>query len=584
YFCHPLLKSWEFTIASFADYQINAFKWNMIVALGFSHEEVGGIGKVIYDDLDAGLKIRNDELMNLQQEAERAENQLNMIQTLMSSATSEGRIRKLKADANAQMHHLRTCENMLQDAIKDTEYHSRFYQFLLSQYETLFHFYFQEIYDPEMGAKDQFFSQDSPAGFRLIYKHGRSEPDVWERIEDEKLYIRSLCDFFEAIPSALISACEWEKGKEEIYRITRKIIEHVQSPLFLRTAYERIQKSPFKGGHKTPWSYVSGANLQALVRCYFSRENQLTCEKAMAATEKDLCIIWIDQMKAQEQKLLDQFIKYPHRSLLAESPTHAFLFQPGLELFKNAWSDKGFTYTWLRDQIIEPSVQFYRLIRLEPMEQVFLINRLLDSVNLPRSFLQKFRFDANRALTLREFQEKLIGWLKKSNLTFDEVVLKTFLHGVLVRSIPFSSKENIYQLVTRHPDIFDQTQFNSLILDDPIAYDSLVHMLILLGDKCHIQLSDLIELFQSHKMIYPKSLYFADTNWVDYFFSFRINPITLELDLWRSTLDGLKAYPMINWKQSFKENGEPWIIYNHPEEYVANRMTIDTLSPNIKKV
>ena len=39
------------------------------------------------------------------------------------------------------------------------------------------------------------------------------------------------------------------------------------------------------------------------------------------------------------------------------------------ELFKSAWSDRNFTYTWVRDRVIEPSREFYNQFLLKEDEQ-----------------------------------------------------------------------------------------------------------------------------------------------------------------------------------------------------------------------
>jgi hypothetical protein len=36
-------------------------------------------------------------------------------------------------------------------------------------------------------------------------------------------------------------------------------------------------------------------------------------------------------------------------------PTHAFTLLPGFEKFREGWEDLGFSYTWVRDQLILPS-------------------------------------------------------------------------------------------------------------------------------------------------------------------------------------------------------------------------------------
>ena len=59
--------------------------------------------------------------------------------------------------------------------------------------------------DIEVGQYD-----DCPAGFRLIYKHGRKDASTWTLIFNADQWIDSLTDFFRSIEQDLIAAYEWE--------------------------------------------------------------------------------------------------------------------------------------------------------------------------------------------------------------------------------------------------------------------------------------------------------------------------------------------------------------------------------------
>ena len=92
------------------------------------------------------------------------------------------------------MHHLRACQDLYEQDRADLEQFQNFYPFIITQLSSLFPLYFQEIYDAEMQdfQGDQY--DDSPAGFRLIYKYGRSEASVWKLIQDADQWIAVLVD------------------------------------------------------------------------------------------------------------------------------------------------------------------------------------------------------------------------------------------------------------------------------------------------------------------------------------------------------------------------------------------------------
>jgi hypothetical protein len=63
-------------------------------------------------------------------------------------------------------------------------------------------------------------------------------------------------------------------------------------------------------------------------------------------------------------------------------------------------------------------------------------------------------------------------------------------------------------------------------------------------------------------------LLFADTNWESWWFSFVVDPVTLELQLWRTDRWGLRGEEMREWRPYM--NGEkkiPWVIYTNPAQY-----------------
>jgi hypothetical protein len=66
----------------------------------------------------------------------------------------------------------------------------------------------------------------------------------------------------------------------------------------------------------------------------------------------------------------------------------------------------------------------------------------------------------------------------------------------------------------------------------------------------------------------PAPVIFADTNWVQEYFGFLVNPGTCELGLWRVDYLGSEGAPMTRWKQWMHNTPSlPWSIYTRPFEY-----------------
>ena len=69
-------------------------------------------------------------------------------------------------------------------------------EFLITEYDKKFRDYFQEVYDAEIHDISSNPFDDSPAGFRLIFKHGRSNPSMWTRISSVQEFVEALVSFF----------------------------------------------------------------------------------------------------------------------------------------------------------------------------------------------------------------------------------------------------------------------------------------------------------------------------------------------------------------------------------------------------
>ena len=380
---HPLLRVWEYTLASFSDYKIEFFRWNLYTSLGLDQKDEGGIAHLLYQDIQRKLDNANLKSHSLVNDYNQAADEVNAAQTLLSQADRSDRISSLKAELESRLMHARACKELLDDARHRSEFYANFFSFLLKQYSEHFQAHFQEIYDPEMCDVTAGLYEDSPAGFRLVYKHGRKDPTLWTKIYDSEGYIKSLTAFFNATEQELISMCEWKEGEKEIREVTTLILHHLQTKEFLSSAQERMAKRygaslPTEKEEKKPWSYTSGGTMSSLLSCYFCLESKLTVEERAIESPQDLLIFLIDTLKSLPPNVTDTFEKDIDASLLMESPNHAFLLKPGLSQFKEGWQDSGFTYTWVRDTLINPSKSKFEGVLLEREKQKELAKKFFD--------------------------------------------------------------------------------------------------------------------------------------------------------------------------------------------------------------
>ena len=366
---NSLLKAWEFTLASFSEVKMEFSRWNLYLSLGLAPEEPGGIGEVIYKIIDEKISAINHKIEEYQKQYEIAFDQVRATEALLRNAASESDARRLQAEYQSRAYHMRSCLDMRDKVYSQGSNYSTLFSFLVKQYDQKFPEYFQEIYDAEMQDFQGEQYNDSPAGFRLVYKHGRPDPSLWTLIYTADQYIDALLDFFSATETQVAAACEWEGGEKEVLDLTSAIVSHVRSKTFLETALRRMAKV-----QKKPWAYISGGTVTTLLKTYYCRENEFTREEKWVESESELLIFILDVLKNLPPKISDPFFKDPNTGMLMNSPSHVFLLLPGQEGLHQGSQEEIFTYTWVRDEIFLPSQRFYTDMRLSSAEQSFLLD------------------------------------------------------------------------------------------------------------------------------------------------------------------------------------------------------------------
>ena len=240
---NALLKSWEFTLASFSEVKMEFSRWNMYSSLGFAPEEKGGIGELIYSRLDEKIVEINKKLEEAQKDYEIAFDQLRATESLMRNVSSDSEARRLQAEMQSRTYHMRSCLDKRDTLYSRGSNYSKLFSFLAKQYDAKFPEYFQEIYDAEMQDFQGDLYDDSPAGFRLVYKHGRPDPSLWTLIYDADQYIDSLLDFFSTTEPQIAANCEWDGGSQDILELSAAIISHIRTETFLETSLKRMSKA-----------------------------------------------------------------------------------------------------------------------------------------------------------------------------------------------------------------------------------------------------------------------------------------------------------------------------------------------------
>jgi hypothetical protein len=570
----PLARAWEYTIASFSEVKMDFSRWNLFIGLGLNHSEKNGIGKVIYDFVDQKIGDSNVKLEEYQRDYEIAFDQLRAVETLLKQASSESEARRLKAEFQSRSHHMHACLELRDKFYKKASFYSQLFSFFVEKLDKSFPESFQEIYDPEMQDVEVKEYEDAPAGFRLVYKHGRRDASLWSMIRSEEQFVDALVDFFKQIEPSIASECS-EKGiEDDAKEIISLIILHVRTQEFIKSSYKRIAQQG-DDPKKKPWCYISGGAMNSLIKAYFIQQREIDEETFTVEGGLDLLTLIIETLKSIPYNFSAYFPKESKKKILMHSPTHAFLLEPYQEKFFIGWDNNRFTYTWIRDHVIEIFLQFYQRMILNEGEQIFLLHSFIKLVSPDvGSFLLQNVTQAQSS-TIKEWAERVLSCVQK-NLFFEDV-LSSFLY----RSLPLvhsdSAKSVLYGIVREKVGpqasaMIDEIDFSHQeYLTAEVVKEMAKGLLFLSLEKLgtHFDVDEYVSK-KAELMGFsaPLPLIFADSNWSQNKFAFVVSPIHQQVELWRVPGVGAEGIRMSSWLPFLSKRAkQPWGIYIKPQQY-----------------
>ncbi|HSX10292.1 MAG TPA: hypothetical protein VLF94_01050 [Chlamydiales bacterium] len=528
-----LLRSWEYTLASFCDVKTDFARWNLYIGLGMNADHKGGIGAFLYAEVNEQLQKCNREIEILSGEYEQGTRSLNALELMLSNAVSETRRYQLKSELSSQVMVVNAILQARAELIAKAEAIAGFFSSLMKQYDEKLQEYFQELFDPAIFSEEAHLYDDSLAGFRLIYKHGRRDASQWSAISTGEEYINSLRDFFSAVEPDIQTPPPL--GREFLSSITTALIRFVQESPFLTAALARSKEM----GRRSPWDYLSGGTMETLIQSYCNRDHPFTEARVIPHSELELL----------------RFLTKERREgpLLMHSPTHAFVYYPDalpsnaeslLRPNKTEWNELMHEHIAHKVESRLPQSEkalFLHLFKQKPRAETkmqfrqFLIEALGPRIKNPVSLIDSVLYEHSPSLSLPQAKEALASILmhlgkrqrggKLDGTFFGAYDLYLIAKGVLLEELgsPFSFTD----------------------WDMAIA-DAMRHL----------------------GLLYPHPLLFADTNWSGWFFAFIVNPVTSQLELWRMNRTATQGFPMSDWKEwTSPQNTAPWIILTRPKEY-----------------
>ena len=582
---NPLARVWEYTLASLSETKMEFSRWNLYSSLGLNQDEPGGIGQLIYKFVEEKISGCNQKLDEYQQDYEIAFNQLRATEALLKQAASESEARRLKAEYQTRSYHMQACLEIRDQFYKKCSFYPQLFSFLIKQFDEQFPEYFQEIYDAEMQEVETTEYEDSPAGFRLVYKHGRRDASLWTMIHTQDQFINTLIDFFSFVEPQITGACETKGCDDDVKEIISLIIIHLRTEDFIKSAFQRsakvhqvnVEKKSLKELQKIekkPWAYTSGGVMNTLIKTYYRREGEIHEDSFKVEGSLDLLTLILETMKGLTYNFTAYFPKNVEKRVLMHSPTHAFSLLPYNPYFFEGWDDNGFTYTWIRDHFLEPRKKFYRSIVLSAAEQQTLIH--LFAVDLPSELSFKIMgAGTESSCSVVEFAQNLLKALPLSPLIED--ALDSFLYQALPLIPPHKWKESVATILQEK--VGDElTPILSLFPDELPGFipSRLIKELakafyLLSKGKACLDFDLHTFVTNSAEKLYlssPSPLIFADTNWSQNHFGFVVSPILEEVKLWRVTESGYEGVFLRSWSQYLSPGAQQnWAIYTKPMEY-----------------
>lgn len=524
-----LLRAWEATVASFSDVKVDIAKWNLYVSLGLHPDYTGGIGAFLYNRINQKLQILNRDLTMQQGEYER----------LMQIARNAERMGH-SGEYNSALYQANSVAQQIEALSQEAHGLSELFPYLIQGYDRLIPDSFQEIFDPSLAQNIAEMIDDSPAGFRLAFKHGRRSSSVWTYIRTSDEFVRILREFFSSAEQEL--SFERPQDKKWIEELSTEVIQFIQTDEFLQTSIDRVQMNPaIRDKRAKPWEYISGGTMSTLLMTYYNRTYPFASIQRSIQNTQELLAFLIDIAHASDHA----------PKLLMQSPTHAFLLRldwmprdslHAIEQMKQFWSRvKLYDEEWLAEKLAQ---------RLPEREQSL--------------FLHRWR-QAGLREKLPAFRQALLESLPEDRGEFVDAFLYETLPLIERQKAASLAAELLGEKIGAIEPFFQDAPWIT-----PVHFRERVKLIFAIRGKSPFYSVDIdgkiATALRERGLVAPKPILFADTNWSAGFFGLAISA-SGGFDLWRFHRTGMTGVPMRKWFQLQCE-GE-WIVFHKAREYSA---------------
>lgn len=576
---HPLLKSWEYTLASLSESKLRFATWNLYHSLGFRVGDINGVRSLIDTFTGELFDEKEQSLQEVEHQLSVSMARLNTLSSRIKRSQNEEDARRIKGEYEARAYLHKQLVHEKKEAVKQLKLYRKLPNFLIEIFCEMFPEHFQEIYDPELrGEKEaEELYEDSPAGFRLLYKHGRTDPTMWTMIEGEEQFIQALIEFFLSTEREITQDLD-ESGVSASYAtFVGRLINELRNESFMASAKERMEKMhqlEGEGGVRKPWAYTSGGTVDHLLHSYFKRESSFTRVALKPKDDFEVALFSLEEMRKMQPSLENALKEDPHRRMLTISSTHAFSVFPFSPPFYNGWREGGYLYTWLRDHVQAESERFYRAITVDQPLGEFLIRKLVHSLGLPfQAVSMIFSTVVFNRLSIAEFREHLLK--KVQILGVNSTQLDHFLYSNFPSFYGYQTRELIQKITGLNEE---QLQWLPENREHFISWDELLEVAAAVhafAGRIHPPQQSSHQAVRGGganlSVFPPLPMLFGDSNWSENSIAFLYSPFREKVELWRCDYALVGGAPLHSWRATLTgEKDEQWTLFFNPFEYTLH--------------
>lgn len=576
-----LLRSWEYTLASFAEIKGDVATWNLFHSLGMDSRQKGGIGAAIKSALENYLQGIQGQITHYDLDYERLNSECALYEKNIAYG---GHYQASYFAKRAELDRVQREREELYDKARRV---ASSLGFFIEFYITKLKDYFQEIYDPKIEGEVRSLLDDRPSGFRLYYKHGRQKPSTWTAITTPRSYVESLAAFFGAC-EVMLSHEKMMNGLHDLVTlVTGELLSFLHHRDFLENSLERLYSAyqepmtsePLKNLSKlkrVPWSYISGGNLETFLFAYKPEGERYKKIEIAVESPIELLTFYIEAVKDIPSSLKKRVEEDDNSSLLAFSPTHAFLFKP--VWLKKAFESQHYSRTWVSDQIKEKEAFLFSQIL--DQDKVKLLLDDIEQQLIPSGYRLLFRGAAKQIgypLSVMEFGHEVMRvlsyewWMKEPS---HRLAMEKAVTGLLYRKLPLHSCQEVEKKLLQVFESFECDLSNSLKTVYEERQKELRGVSLFSADRLLLMLRGMLMMatgqtrgpddlmrtallaMRKNQLCYPEPLLFADSNWPEVKFGFTLSPMSGALELFGFDEWGQEGFPLLEWAPYLEGRGE----------------------------